>query len=63
MTGANCSAIGTFAYQRQWMITDVIPTAAGQPGMKRIDVLVWSRIAVNTGSATPSALLTSYISE
>jgi len=62
-TGADCSAVGTFAYQRQWQITDVISTGAGTPGLKRIDVIVWSRNAVNTGSAAPSAMLTSYISE
>jgi hypothetical protein len=62
-TGADCSAVGTFAYQRQWQITDVITTGAGTPGLKRIDVIVWSRNAVNTGSAAPSAMLTSYISE
>jgi hypothetical protein len=62
-SGADCSAIGTFAYQRQWQITDVITTAAGTPGLKRIDVFVWSRNAVNTGAAAPSAMLTTYVSE
>jgi hypothetical protein len=62
-TGADCSAVGTFAYQRQWKITDVITSGAGTPGLKRIDVIVWSRNAVNTGSAAPSAMLTTYISE
>jgi hypothetical protein len=62
-TGADCSAVGTFAYQRQWQITDVITSGAGTPGLKRIDVIVWSRNAVNTGSAAPSAMLTTYISE
>jgi hypothetical protein len=62
-TGADCSAIGTFAYQRQWQIADVITTAAGTPGLKRIDVFVWSRNAVNTGAAAPSAMLTTYVSE
>ncbi len=62
-TGADCSAIATFAYQRQWQVADVITTAAGVPGMKRIDVVVWSRNAVNTGAAAPSAMLTTYISE
>ena len=61
--GADCSAIGTYAYQRQWQITDVISTGAGTPGLKRIDVFVWSRNAVNTGSAAPSSMLTTYISE
>jgi len=63
LTGADCSAITTFAYQRQWKITDVITTGAGTPGMKRIDVVVWSRNAVNTGAAAPSAMLTTYVSE
>lgn len=62
-SGADCSAIGTVAYQRQWQVSDVITTAAGVPGMKRIDVIVWSLIAVNTGAAAPSAMLTTYISE
>jgi hypothetical protein len=62
-TGADCSAVGTYAYQRQWQVTDVITTAANTPGLKRIDVIVWSRNAVNTGSAAPSALLTTYISD
>lgn len=62
-TGADCSAVGTFAYQRQWQVTDVISSGAGTPGLKRIDVIVWSRNAVNTGSAAPSAMLTTYISE
>lgn len=70
ITGADCSAITAaaaagrpYAYQRQWQITDIIATAAGTPGLKRIDVIVWSRNAVNTGAAAPSALLTTYISE
>ena len=62
-TGADCSVIGTYAYQRQWQISDVITTGAGTPGMKRIDVSVWSRNAVNTGAAAPSAMLTTYLSE
>jgi hypothetical protein len=62
-TGTDCSAVGTFAYQRQWQITDVIASGAGAPGLKRIDVIVWSRNAVNTGSVAPSAMLTTYISE
>jgi len=62
-TGADCSAVGTYAYLRQWKVTDVITTGAGAPGLKRIDVIVWSRNAVNTGSAAPQALLTSYLSE
>ena len=62
-TGSDCSAVGNYAYQRQWQVTDVISTAAGTPGMKRIDVVVWSRNAVNTGAAAPSALLTTYVSE
>jgi len=62
-TGADCSAVGTYAYQRQWQITDVTVSAAGTPGLKRIDVIVWSKNAVNTGSAAPSAMLTTYISE
>jgi Tfp pilus assembly protein PilV len=62
-TGAACSAVGTYAYQRQWQVTDIISTGANTPGLKRIDVIVWSRNAVNTGSAAPSALLTTYISE
>jgi len=62
-TGADCSVVGTYAYQRQWQITDVITTGPGTPGMKRIDVLVWSRNAVNTGAAAPSAMLTTYVSE
>jgi len=61
--GADCSAVGTYAYQRQWQITDVITTAAGTPGLKRIDVRVWSHNAVNLGSAKPSAMLTTYLSE
>ncbi|MBZ5515322.1 MAG: prepilin-type N-terminal cleavage/methylation domain-containing protein [Acidobacteriia bacterium] len=62
-SGADCSAVGTFAYQRQWQITDVITSGAGAPGLKRIDVQVWSRNAVNTGSAAPSAMLTTFVSE
>jgi hypothetical protein len=62
-TGADCSAVGTYAYQRQWQITDVIASGAGTPGLKRIDVMVWSKNAVNTGSAAPSAMLTTYVSE
>jgi len=31
--------------------------------MKRIDVVVWSRNAVNTGAAAVSAMLTTYVSE
>jgi Tfp pilus assembly protein PilV len=61
--GADCSAIGTYAYQRQWTVTDVIATAAGTPGLKRIDVLVWSKNAVNTGATAPSVMLTTYLSE
>ena len=62
-TGADCSVVGTYAYQRQWQITDVITTGANTPGLKRVDVIVWSRNAVNTGAAAPSAMLTSYLSE
>lgn len=62
-TGADCSVIGTYAYQRQWRISDVIATAAGTPGLKRIDVFVWSKNAVNTGATAPSAMLTTYLSE
>jgi hypothetical protein len=62
-TGDDCSAVGTYAYQRQWQITDVIASGAGTPGLKRIDVIVWSKNAVNTGSAAPSAVLTTYVSE
>ena len=62
-TGADCSVVGAFAYQRQWQITDVIASGAGAPGLKRIDVIVWSKNAVNTGSAPPSAMLTTYLSE
>ncbi|MFB3921488.1 MAG: hypothetical protein ACE145_07180 [Terriglobia bacterium] len=62
-TGADCSVVGTYAYQRQWQVTDVISTGANTPGLKRVDVIVWSRNAVNTGSAAPSAMLTTYISE
>jgi Tfp pilus assembly protein PilV len=61
--GADCSVVGTYAYQRQWSITDEITTAAGAPGLKRIDVRVWSHNAVNTGAQKPSAMLTTYISE
>ena len=63
VTGSSCKDVGSFAYQRQWMVVDVLSSVVGQPGMKRIDVMVWSRNAVNTGSEAPSALLTSYISE
>lgn len=62
-TGADCSVVGTYAYQRQWLITEVIATAAGTPGLRRIDVFVWSKNAVNTGAAAPSAMLTTYVSE
>jgi Tfp pilus assembly protein PilV len=62
-TGADCSVVGTYAYQRQWEITDLITTAAGTPGLKRIDVRVWSHNAVNTGATKPSAMLTTYLSE
>lgn len=62
-TGADCSVVGMYAYQRQWTVTDVITTAAGTPGLKRIDVLVWSKNAVNTGATAPSAMLTTYLSE
>ncbi len=62
-TGADCSAVGTYAYQRQWQVTDVISTADYTPGLKRVDVIVWSRAAVNTGSAAPSAMLSTYLSE
>lgn len=62
-TGADCSTAGLYAYQRQWQVTDVITTAAGTPGLKRIDVYVWSKNAVNTGSAAPSVMLTTYLSE
>ena len=62
-TGADCSTVGLYAYQRQWEITDVITTAAGAPGLKRIDVYVWSKNAVNTGSSAPSVMLTTYLSE
>jgi Tfp pilus assembly protein PilV len=62
-TGADCSVVGTYAYQRQWTVTDVIATAAGAPGLKRIDVFVWSKNAVNTGATAPSAMLTTYLSE
>lgn len=62
-TGADCSSVGLYAYQRQWRITDEIATAAGTPGLKRIDVYVWSKNAVNTGATAPSAMLTTYLSE
>jgi len=62
-TGADCSVVGTYAYQRQWQVTDVIATGADTPGLKRVDVIVWSRNAVNTGSAAPSAMLSTYLSE
>jgi hypothetical protein len=66
-TGTDCSAVSAastpYAYIRQWQITDVITTAPGTPGLKRIDVYVWSKNAVNTGSAAPSAMLTTYLSE
>jgi Tfp pilus assembly protein PilV len=63
LTGGDCTSIGNYAYQRQWQITDIIATGAGTPGMKRIDVQVWSHNAVNTGAAAPSAMLTTYLSE
>lgn len=62
-TGADCSTVGLYAYQRQWKVTDVITTAAGTPGLKRIDVYVWSKNAVNTGASAPSTMLTTYVSE
>jgi len=62
-TGADCSTVGLYAYQRQWEVTEVITTAAGTPGLRRIDVRVWSQNAVNTGSAKPSAVLTTFLSE
>ena len=62
-TGADCSVVGTYAYQRQWLITDTIATAPGTPGLKRIDVYVWSKNAVNTGAQAPAAMLTTYLSE
>ena len=62
-TGTDCSTVGLYAYQRQWQVTDVITTAAGTPGLKRIDVHVWSKNAVNTGSTAPSVMLTTYLSE
>lgn len=62
-TGADCTVVGTYAYQRQWQITEVIAGGANTPGLKRVDVIVWSRNAVNTGSAAPSAMLTTYLSE
>ncbi len=64
-TGSDCTAANThpYAYVRQWLITDVITTAAGTPGLKRIDVYVWSKNAVNTGAQAPSAMLTTYLSE
>jgi len=52
-----------FAYQRQWMVTEEISTAPGVPGLKRIDVHVWSKNAVNTGATAPSTMLTTYLSE
>lgn len=62
-SGASCSVVGTYAYQRQWQVTDVIATAAGTPGLKRIDVYVWSKNQVNTGAAAPAAMLTTFVSE
>lgn len=62
-TGADCSVVGTFAYQRQWQVTEIISTGANTPGLKRVDVIVWSRAAVNTGSAAPSAMLSTFLSE
>ena len=62
-SGADCTAVGSYAYQRQWEITDEITTAAGTPGLRRIDVYVWSRNAVNTGAKAPSVMLTTYLSE
>ncbi len=62
-TGTSCSAVGTYAYQRQWQITDLISTGVNTPGLKRIDVIVWSKNAVNTGSAAPSTMLTTYATE
>ena len=61
----DCSVVDSaaYAYQRQWRISDEISTAAGTPGLKRIDVLVWSKNAVNTGATAPSTMLTTYISE
>ena len=61
--GADCSVIGTYAYQRQWQVSEVIATAAETPGLRRIDVYVWSKNAVNTGSTAPSVMLTTFISE
>ncbi len=63
LTGTDCSSMGIYSYQRQWQVTDVITTGAGTPGMKRVDVVVWSRNAVNTGAAAPSSMLTTYVSE
>ncbi|MBI4165523.1 MAG: prepilin-type N-terminal cleavage/methylation domain-containing protein [Acidobacteria bacterium] len=65
--GADCTAVTSastpYAYVRQWQITDEITTAAGTPGLKRIDVHVWSKNAVNTGATAPSAMLTTFLSE
>lgn len=63
LTGADCTAITLHAYQRQWMVTEVITTGANTPGLKRIDIIVWTKNAVNIGGTPPSALLTTYISE
>jgi hypothetical protein len=62
-TGADCTVAAEYAYQRRWQVTDLISTAAGTPGLKRIDVIVWSNNAANTGSARVSAMVTSYLSE
>lgn len=61
LAASSCSALGNYGYQRQWQITNII--ALGTPGLVRIDVQVWSRATVSAGSAAPTAMLTTYVSE
>lgn len=69
LTGSSCSSATAngFSYVRLWQISDA-NTFGSTPALKQITVAVYSMSAVNTAisastSATPLAVLTSYISD
>lgn len=61
LTASGCSAITTYAYVRQWQITDLTPPLNGPP-MKQITVAVFAVNAENSLGGKPIVVLTSVLS-
>ena len=60
LSAASCTAITSWAYTRQWTVTD---SPGGVANLKQVTVAVFARAAVNSAGQRPWVILTSYKSQ